>query len=367
MTYPYGTRGAPVVGGGLGGLPRRAVAAAPSAPVVPLFEDFAVTAVQNSPFIHVHKRVGDTLVAVSSAVHGITLSSAARFPMFSPGGRYLAMGVNNGTRNVIRIWKCNRGVFTFLQDINESWIYSTYYLDFSLDERFLAIGTNESDNVKNVVVYSIDINTDTFTRTPDIPNQASGNISCPALSPDGTYLAVSFQANTGVRVYKWNGTQYTYLTILENGGTTRSVAFSTAGDSLIIATPSSTPKFKAYTRTNDTFSLGNTYETSSALDAFQLNVRNNYMPWTTKAYLTFSAANMVPTSTTSYADPNTACPNADATYIFSGGYYSRTLRLAKRVGLSSLTGVAETAILTGASDGGHENANRVTAATIRMN
>lgn len=44
MTYPYGTKGAPVVGNGLGGLPRRAVATAASAAVVSRRYDLSLIA-----------------------------------------------------------------------------------------------------------------------------------------------------------------------------------------------------------------------------------------------------------------------------------------------------------------------------------
>lgn len=367
MPYPYGTQNAPAVGNGLGGLPRRASASTPSAPVVPAYQDFAVVLVATSPFIHVYKRVADTLVAVSSADHGITLSYAASYAMFSPGGRYLAIGIYTGTKRVVRIWKCDKGVFTFLRDIDESWVYSLYYLNFSADERFFAIGTNESDGVKNVVAYTIDTATDTFTRTANLTNQQSGAISSPAFSSTGTYLAVSYQSNGGTTIYKWNGTSYSYLTIVDSGGNAQHPAFSSDDSFLIVSTPGQSYKFKTYSRSGDTFTFSTTYETQSPLDAFQLNVRNNYMPWYNKAYLTFSASSTAATSATSYNDPNTACPNADASYIFSGGYYSQTLRLAKRTGLSTLTGVAETGILPGSNSGPASTANRVTAATVRIN
>lgn len=375
MAYPYGTQGAPATGNGLGGLPRRALSSVAAA-AAPVFQDFAVVLVGASPFVHVYKRVGDSLVAVNAADHGLTLSSNARNGAFSPSGRYLAIALNNGTRNIFRIWKCNKGVFTFLTDIDETWTYTTYFPTFSADDRFFAGGTNESDTVKNCVAYRIDTATDTFTRLADLSNQVSGTISSPALSSDGTYLAVGRSSNAnggGIQYYKFNGTSFVFLTSLNGTNPSRHPAFSSDDSmSLFLTDDAATNKIFTVSRSGDTFALSTQFDTGASpgagMERYQLNVRNNYFLWNQRTYLTFSPTGLSSTAANGYSDPFNACPNADASYLFSTGYNAGgSLRLTKRTGVSTITQVADTGALTGGSNSGSSLASRVTVATVRMN
>lgn len=376
-TYPYGTKGAPTVGNNLGGLPRR-IEPVTTAAVTPEYQDFAVVIVGLSPFVHVYKRVGDTLVSVDSATHGISLSAnPSGNPVFSKSGKYLAIP-RNFSGNGFSIWKCVAGKFTFLTHLSVD-PQSAVFGNFSPDDRFFAGGYSGGTKV-----WSINSSTDTFTETPALSSGLPSGTNSPCFSSDGTYLATSGLNNYGISFYKWDGTKYNYLTKVLNGYETRHPSF-TSDDLYVLYLGGSSTQMGAVKRTGDSFAGTwsiNGYPVGGGTDRYQLNIRNNYMLlWdfanSTGTYgcpaaryaFNGEAATGIPMTNilTTYNDAWNSCPNLDGTYFFSTGYYDGALRLTKKTGTALIVNVTTTGELTGGSSSGSTMATRCTAATIRIN
>lgn len=248
MTYPYGTKGAPVVGNGLGGLPRRAVAAAPSVVTPTIEPSYSLFAQGNANWVRIYRpeQLGN---GTQSNISG--LSQATRSVDISPNGKFFAVGL--AASPFIAVYSANNGVFTRLADPAVLPTAAGWEVRFFANNRFLVSGQGAavlsyqiSDNVvtrveqvdglsssgvssKNTFAFSSNFqigailtNTSPFVRCY---TQANGSftaldpvdVSLPAaarwvtLSGDGVYMAIGLNGSPFLSIYKRVGNRFEKL------------------------------------------------------------------------------------------------------------------------------------------------------------
>ena len=218
MTYPYGTRGAPVVGSGLGGLPRRLVPA--STPVTQ-----EVWVATGAP------------VTVSSSYTTLTVGSSSAQICVMPDDGSIFMTNSNGTNFAIRTLKCtDAGLVDKHTEFNSADSFTWSYVAAN-QYPLLAVGP---------IVYSRNFggsmgsfNTDTRTEIPSISwnqngtgYQFNGFRSMAWDAVEGVGIGVAFDSNSSVsRVAKFNPATNTTLSV--TGASTVNNSFLNGGAGIV--------------------------------------------------------------------------------------------------------------------------------------
>ena len=206
---------------------------------------YLAVAHNNTPFISIYKRSGDTYTKLANPADlppGSGIAAA-----FSPDGTYLA--VCHFATPFVTIYKREGDVFTKLANPADLPLGGGNGAAFSLDGTYLAVASGASPYV---TIYKRAGDVFTKLANPAALPPASGRGA--AFSPDGTYLAVAHDASPYVTIYKRAGDVFTKLAnpAALPTGAARDAAFSPDGTYLAVAHDTS-PYVTVYKRSGDTF------------------------------------------------------------------------------------------------------------------
>jgi WD40 repeat protein len=210
-----------------------------------------------TPFITIYKRDGDTFTKLADP--SVRPSSVAHKPSFSTDGTYLAVPHDAGNRVII--YKRNGDTFnTLLPEpgtgnfpVNLRPTGNGRGTSFSPDGTYLAIA-----HLVSPFITILKRDGDTFTKLANPATLPAGDAQGTAFSNDGTYLAVAHSGSPFITIYKRDGDTFTKLAdpaaLPASGGLT--TTFTTDGGYLAV-THGTTPRITIYKRDGDTFTKVN--------------------------------------------------------------------------------------------------------------
>jgi len=291
MPYPYGMQNSPVVGNGLGGLPRRTTTTAVA--TVTSENSYSLSALNASPWsvIYTQEQFGQP---TQSNISG--LGQLPRSVDISPDGKFCAYDLDASP--FLAVYRVNNGVFTRLADPDVLPSAAVWEVRFFANDRFI-IGSQG----QNVVSYKITNNTvtrveqvdglvssssstkQTFSFTTNLNTcailtnstpfikcytQSNGvftaldavDVALPAaakavsISGDGSYLVVSLAASPYIKVYKRVGNGYTVLTNPASLPTASGEANAFAPDNSGFFEDNGNQGTTFYSRSGDVFTRG---------------------------------------------------------------------------------------------------------------
>jgi WD40 repeat protein len=211
---------------------------------------YLAVAHNNSPFITIYKRSGDTFTKLDNPA---TLPpNTGRGVSFSPDGVYLAVAHFNSP--FITIYKRSGDTFTKLANPSTLPPQAANSTAFSSDGTYLAVAHNTSAFITfSITIYKRD--GDTFTKLDNPATLPTGQGNSTAFSPDGVYLAVAHSNSPFITIYKRSGDTFTKL---DNPSILPpimglAIAFSPDGVYLAVGYSSISPYIIIYKRSGDTF------------------------------------------------------------------------------------------------------------------
>lgn len=243
-SYPYGMKGAPVVGNGLGGLPRRSVDSGTTV-VTPTSEaPFGIIG-SDSPYLYSLKTVNIGLPPLE-IISG--LSSRADATAISKYGKYIACGLIASP--YLAVYKNSGGVFTKLSDADVLPSGIVLKIAFYSENAFVC-----TTNTGILAAYKI-VN-DAVVKIVEVGGLTNVRVGqALAVSGDGSYVAVLTSSAPYLKVFKQSNNSFTYLAGAVNTDTltpvSQSLAFTKDGNYLA-AGGFASPYFHIYKRTDDTF------------------------------------------------------------------------------------------------------------------
>lgn len=210
----------------------------------------ATASMNNSPYINIFKRSGDTFTKLANPA---TLPTGHSYgAAFDPTGTYLAVG--HSASPYLTIYKRSGDTFTKLANPATLPTGSGSVLEFDVTGNYLAVSHSVSPYL---TVYSR--SGDTFTKLADpatLPTGGDGRAL--SIDPTGTYIAHGGNGSSAVSIYKLVAGALSYVTSLTGvGAAVNGLAFDSTGTYLAVSRESGAGVL-VYQRTGDSFALVST-------------------------------------------------------------------------------------------------------------